>query len=105
MTLHLWDHAQHVAVTRARAEATAATNEATMDVLGWLEEVMQALGTLVAAVTRDREVTPWGTRGQGCPSAAQVPGDIVVALGTSGEEHEEVTWRLEVAQGAPVGQG
>ncbi|XP_077047300.1 uncharacterized protein LOC143695945 [Agelaius phoeniceus] len=105
MALRLRDRARRVAATRASAEATAATNEATADVLGRLEEVTQALGTLVAAVTRDREVTPWGTRGQGFPSAARALGDIVVALGTSGEGHEEVTRRLEVAQGALAGQG
>ncbi|XP_054145290.1 uncharacterized protein LOC128945580 [Melozone crissalis] len=95
MALRLRDRARRVAATRASAEATAATNEATADVLGQLEEVTRALGTLVAAVTRDREVTP----------AARVLGDIVVALGTSGEGHEEVTRRLEVAQGALAGQG
>ncbi|CAN8175869.1 unnamed protein product [Coccothraustes coccothraustes] len=104
MAMRLRDRAQQVAATRASAEATAATNEATADVLGQLEEVTLALGTLVAAVTRDREVTPWGTRGQGFPSAARALGDIVVALGTSGEGHKEVTRRLEVAQAVLAGQ-
>ncbi|XP_050840034.1 uncharacterized protein LOC127060486 isoform X2 [Serinus canaria] len=105
MALRLRDRAQQVAATRASAEAAADTNEATADVLGQLEEVTLALGTLVAAVTRDREETPWGTRGQGFPSAARALGDIIVALGTSREGHKEVTRRLEVAQGALVGQG
>ncbi|XP_053823884.1 uncharacterized protein LOC128801781 [Vidua chalybeata] len=105
MAVRLRDRARRVAAARASAEATAATNEAIADVLGQLEEVTLALGRLVAAVTRDREVTPWGTQGQGFPSAARVLGDIVVALGTSGEGHEEVTQRLEVAQGALAGQG
>ncbi|XP_064255506.1 uncharacterized protein LOC135286323 [Passer domesticus] len=104
MALRLRDRARRVAATRASAEATAATNEATADVLGRLEEATLNLGKLVAAVTRDREVTPWGTRRQGFPSAARELGDIVVALGTSGEE-QEVVRRLEVAQGALAGQG
>ncbi|TRZ08072.1 hypothetical protein HGM15179_019037 [Zosterops borbonicus] len=61
--------------------------------------------TLVAAVTQDREVTLWGTRGQGFPNAARALEDILVALGTSGEEHEEVVRRLEVAWRALEGQG
>ncbi|XP_037982212.1 uncharacterized protein LOC119696543 [Motacilla alba alba] len=101
MALRLRDRARRVAAARASAEATAATNEAMAEVLGRLEKVTLALGTLVTAVTRDREVTPWGTRGQGFPSAARALGDIVVAL----EGHEEVTRRLEVAQGALAGQG
>ncbi|XP_059347049.1 uncharacterized protein LOC132085603 [Ammospiza nelsoni] len=105
MALRLRDRARRVAATRASAEAAAATNEVTADVLGQLEEVTRALKKLVAAVTRDREVTPWGTRGQGFPSAAQVLGDIVEDLATSGKEHEEVARRLEVAQRALAGQG
>ncbi|XP_063037814.1 uncharacterized protein LOC134432866 [Melospiza melodia melodia] len=105
MALRLWDRARRVAAARASAEATAATNELTADVLGRLEEVTRALKKLVAAVTRDREVTPWGTRGQGFPSAARVLGDIVEDFATSGEGHEEVTRRLEVAQRALAGQG
>ncbi|CAN8175907.1 unnamed protein product [Coccothraustes coccothraustes] len=105
MALRMWDRAQQVAATRASAEATAATNKATTDVLGRLREVTLALGTLVAAVTRDREVTPWGTRGQGFPSAARALGDIVVASEEWGKGHEEVTQRLKAAHRALVGQG
>ncbi|TRZ09716.1 hypothetical protein HGM15179_017400 [Zosterops borbonicus] len=105
MAQRLRHRARRVEAARASAEAAAATNEATAAVLGRLEEVTQALETLVAAVTQDREVTPWGTRGQGFPNAARALGDIAVALGTSGEEHEEVVRRLEVAQGALAGQG
>ncbi|XP_041568599.2 uncharacterized protein [Taeniopygia guttata] len=105
MALRLRDRARRVAAARASAEAAAATNEATADVLGRLEEVTQALGTLVTAVTQDREVTPWGTQGQGFPRAARALGDILVGLGTLREGHEEVTPRLEAAQRALVGQG
>nr|XP_041568600.1 uncharacterized protein LOC115493094 [Taeniopygia guttata] len=105
MALRLRDRARRVAAARASAEAAAATNEATADVLGRLEEVTQALGTLVTAVTQDREVTPWGTQGQGFPRAARALGDILVGLGTLREGHEEVTLRLEAAQRALVGQG
>ncbi|XP_063281045.1 uncharacterized protein LOC134565400 isoform X2 [Prinia subflava] len=105
MARRLRDRARRVVAARASAEAAAATNEGTAAVLGRLEEVTLALETLVAAVTRDREVTPWGTRGQGFPNATRVLGDIAATLGTSGEGHEEVVRRLEVAQGALAGQG
>ncbi|RMC11016.1 hypothetical protein DUI87_12208 [Hirundo rustica rustica] len=46
-----------------------------------------------------------GDAGTGFPNAVRVLRDIVVALGTSGEGHEEVARRLEVAQEALAGQG
>ncbi|XP_041343895.1 uncharacterized protein LOC121364577, partial [Pyrgilauda ruficollis] len=102
MALRLRDRARRVAATRASAEAAAATNEATADALGRLEKVTRDLKTLVAAVNQDREVTPWGTRGQGFPSAARALGDIV---GTWREVDKEVARRLEAAHRALVGQG
>ncbi|TRZ08580.1 hypothetical protein HGM15179_018528 [Zosterops borbonicus] len=87
------------------AKSAMATNEATAAVLGQLEKVTLALETLVAAVTQDREVTPWGTQGQGFPNAAQALEDILVDLRESGQGHGEMARRLEVAWRALVGQG
>ncbi|KAM4879892.1 uncharacterized protein FYW23_014550 [Sylvia borin] len=105
MAQRLRHRARRVVAARASAEAAAATNETTAAVLGRLEEVTQALETLVVAVTQDREVTPWGPWGHGFPNAAWALEDISAALGTSGEEHEEAARRLEAAQGALAGQG
>ncbi|XP_058713290.1 uncharacterized protein LOC131588436 [Poecile atricapillus] len=97
----LRQRAREVAATRASAEATAATAGATALLLARLEEATDALGTLVAAVTRDAaEGTPGGF-----PCAARALGDIAVALGTSGDGHEEVARRLRVALGALEGSG
>ncbi|XP_059727633.1 uncharacterized protein LOC132340578 isoform X1 [Haemorhous mexicanus] len=105
MALSLHDRAQQVAATRASAKAAADTNKDSAVVLGPLTKVTQALGKLVDAVTQDRGVTPWGTREQGFPTAAQELKDIIVASGTWGVGHEEVTRRLEAAHRALVGQG
>ncbi|KAF4805326.1 hypothetical protein TURU_001317 [Turdus rufiventris] len=99
------DRARRVATARDNAEATAATRGDSADAQARLEAVTWHLGTLVAAVRRDTGVTPWGTRRQQFPTAARALGDIVVALGTSAEGHEEVARRLEVALMALGGQG
>ncbi|XP_063037782.1 uncharacterized protein LOC134432798 [Melospiza melodia melodia] len=105
MAQRLHDRAQQVAAARASAKATTATNEVTADVLGQLEEVTRALGRLVDAVTRDREVTPWGTRGQGFRNTALALKDIIKCLARWREGHEEVMWKLEAAHRVLVGPG
>ncbi|KAM6993503.1 uncharacterized protein RBU47_014817 [Passerculus sandwichensis] len=105
MAQRLHDRARQVAAARASAEAAAATNEVTAGVLGQLEEVMEALETLVAAVTRDREVMLCGTRGQGFHRVAEALREIIEGSARWRGGHKEVTRRLEVAYRALVGQG
>ncbi|XP_068855009.1 uncharacterized protein [Aphelocoma coerulescens] len=101
----LRDRARQVVAARAAAEATRATAAAITAALGRLERATGALRRLVAAVTEDRKVTPWGTMAQGFPESARVLEDIVVALGTSGDrEDKEVMRKLKVALGVLVAQ-
>ncbi|XP_056366268.1 uncharacterized protein LOC130262812 [Oenanthe melanoleuca] len=101
----LRQRARRAATARASSGATAATGAASAAVLARLEEVTHHLGTLVAAVRRDTAVTPWGTWQQEFRETRRALGDIVVALGTPEEGHEELARQLEGALGALGARG